>query len=294
MVQFFGVVDTTKFVLTDNPNIGLNDVTRNSSAIFMAWSKFPDLESGVMPEPGWYANYVYAMLPRTKAHLTKKCEGYKADSTPFRKHGRKAYVRGYMHGFCNKAYMFAPDSAAFGIQYSQYHFSISTAKPTTSICTENIEKDFSIPNTALAPDARPSTLEFVPFIEIMEIDWASSDTKASVQDIPATPSKTNVKSDIASSKRKRKRKIGFDPFADAGIGSSLTFEKILEPKSDSLSRTTTAGYSEDLEDDFEAINTKQLGRAMTESHDDVNDEPSPSKKPKLETRGKGAKPKRGV
>jgi hypothetical protein len=43
-------------------------------------------------------------------------------------------------------------SAAFGIQYpqySQYHFSISTAKPTTSICTENIEKDFSIPNTAL-------------------------------------------------------------------------------------------------------------------------------------------------
>jgi hypothetical protein len=44
-------------------------------------------------------------------------------------------------------------SAAFGIQYpqySQYHFSISTAKPTTSICTENIEKDFSIPNTALA------------------------------------------------------------------------------------------------------------------------------------------------
>ena len=169
MVQFFGVVDTTKFVLTDNPNIGLNDVTRNSSAIFMAWSKFPDLESGV------YANYVYAMLPRTKAHLTKKCEGYKADSTPFRKHGRKAYVRGYMHGFCNKAYMFAPD-------------------------------------------ARPSTLEFVPFIEIMEIDWASSDTKVSVQDIPATPSKTNVKSDIASSKRK--------PFADAGIGS--TFEKILE------------------------------------------------------------------
>jgi hypothetical protein len=193
MVQFFGVVDTTKFVLTDNPNIGLNDVTRNSSAIFMAWSKFPDLESGVMPEPGWYANYVYAMLPRTKAHLTKKCEGYKADSTPFRKHGRKAYVRGYMHGFCNKANMFTPD-------------------------------------------ARPSTLEFVPFIEIMEIDWASSDTKASFQDIPATPSKTDVKSDIASSKRKRK--IAFDPFADAGIGSSLNF---LETKSYSPSRTTTAG-----------------------------------------------------
>jgi hypothetical protein len=45
-------------------------------------------------------------------------------------------------------------SAAFGIQYPQYsqyhyHFSISEAKPTTSICSENIEKDFSIPNTAL-------------------------------------------------------------------------------------------------------------------------------------------------
>ena len=34
---------------------------------------------------------------------------------------------------------------------------------------------------------------------------------------------------------------------------------------------------EGLEDYFEAINTKQLGRAMAESHDDVNDhEPSPS------------------
>jgi len=34
------------------------------------------------------------------------------------------------------------NSAAFGIQYpqySQYHFSISKAKPTTSICTENID-----------------------------------------------------------------------------------------------------------------------------------------------------------
>jgi hypothetical protein len=47
----------------------------------------------------------------------------------------------------------AISSAVFGIrysQYSQYHFSISKAKPTSSICTENIKKDFSIPNTALA------------------------------------------------------------------------------------------------------------------------------------------------
>ena len=91
MVQFFGVVDTTKFVLTDNPNIGLNDVTRNSSAIFMAWSKFPDLESGV------YANYVYAMLPRTKAHLTKKCEGYKADSTSSLSETWEESIRPWIH-----------------------------------------------------------------------------------------------------------------------------------------------------------------------------------------------------
>jgi hypothetical protein len=53
-------------------------------------------------------------------------------------------------------------SAAFGIQYpqySQYHFSISEAKPTTSIFSENIEKDLSIPNTAL-------------FLRNRAIEWA--------------------------------------------------------------------------------------------------------------------------
>jgi hypothetical protein len=56
----------------------------------------------------------------------------------------------------NRIYDVADSSAVFGIQYSQYsqysqyHFSISKAKPTSSICTENIEKDFSIPTTALA------------------------------------------------------------------------------------------------------------------------------------------------
>jgi hypothetical protein len=40
------------------------------------------------------------------------------------------------------------NSAAFGIQYpqySQYHFSISKAKPTTSICTENIDDSEQLP-----------------------------------------------------------------------------------------------------------------------------------------------------
>jgi hypothetical protein len=52
---------------------------------------------------------VYAMLPKTKKHLTQKCEGYKTTSTQFRQHGRKAYIRGYMHGFCHKTNMFTDD-----------------------------------------------------------------------------------------------------------------------------------------------------------------------------------------
>jgi hypothetical protein len=131
MIQFFGVVDTKKFVLADNPNIGLDETTRNCSAIFLTWTKFPDLQNGIMPESGWYPNYVYAMLPKTKKHLTQKCEGYKTTSTQFRQHGRKAYIRGYMHGFCHKTNMFTDDGR---------------------------------------PSTLPSTLDFVPFVEIMDVD----------------------------------------------------------------------------------------------------------------------------
>jgi hypothetical protein len=193
LVQFFGAVDTSKLVLTDNPEIGLDCTTRNSSAIFLTWSRFPDLENGVKPEPGWYANYVYAMLPKTKGHLTKKCHGYKVDSTPFRKHGKKAYVRGYMHGFCHKVNMFAESG-------------------------------------------RPNNLEFVPFIEIMEVDWApnSNDAK-SIPDVPATPAQKDVKPNVASS-RSGKRKIAFDPFTDLNTGSSLTFEEKLARSEQKSSR----------------------------------------------------------
>jgi hypothetical protein len=162
------VVDTSKFALADNPSIGLNETTRNSSAVFLTWSRFPELDNGTKPETGWYANYVYAMLPRTKGHLTRKCESYKVDTTPFRKHGRKAYVRGYMHGFCHK---------------------------------ENV----------FAPEARPSSLEFVPFLEITDIDWVgfATDAKNSAPDVPATPTKKGSPTDTRS-----KRRIRFDPFAD--------------------------------------------------------------------------------
>ncbi|KAN0072518.1 hypothetical protein V8E54_009447, partial [Elaphomyces granulatus] len=137
LIQFFGIVDTSKLTLAEKPGIGLDNTTRNCSAIFLTWSKFPNLENGVKPETGWYPNYIYAMLPKTKPHLTKKCQDYKADSTPFRKHGRKAYIRGiYKHGFCHK----------------------------------------------VNEGGRPNNLEFVPFVEIMEVDWAS-DAK-SIQDVP--------------------------------------------------------------------------------------------------------------
>jgi hypothetical protein len=118
LVQFFGVVDTNKLVLADNPEVGLDETTRNCSAIFLTWPKFLDLESGKNPEPGWYANYVYGMLPRTKPHLTKKCEDLKANTTPFRKPGRKAYARGYMHGFCSKTSMFSQDARPSSVAWT--------------------------------------------------------------------------------------------------------------------------------------------------------------------------------
>jgi hypothetical protein len=40
LVQFFGVVDTNKLVLADNPEVGLDETTRNCSAIFFNLIKF--------------------------------------------------------------------------------------------------------------------------------------------------------------------------------------------------------------------------------------------------------------
>jgi hypothetical protein len=74
-----------------------------------------------------------------------------------------------------------------------------------------------------AEGGRPNNLEFVLFVEIMEVDWAS-DAK-SIQDVPATPVKKEVKPEAASTGGKRK--IIFDPFAGLGMGPSLTFEEKL-------------------------------------------------------------------
>ncbi|KAN0076088.1 hypothetical protein V8E54_007358 [Elaphomyces granulatus] len=120
LIQFFSIVDTSKLTLAEKPGIGLDNTTRNCSAIFLTRSKFPNLENGIKPETGWYPNYIYAMLPKTKPHLIKKCQDYKADSTPFRKHGRKAYIRGYMHGFCYKVNMFAEGGRPNNLEFDPF------------------------------------------------------------------------------------------------------------------------------------------------------------------------------
>src|SRR5882762_10184301 len=56
-------------------------------------------------------------------------------------------------------------------------YSISKAKPTSSICTKNIEKDFSIPNTALPDvidllvDQRNSLVHNYQHSVKPEVDW---------------------------------------------------------------------------------------------------------------------------
>jgi hypothetical protein len=40
--------------------------------------------------------------------LRQKCEGYRAETTPFRKHGKKAYIVGYFRGCCDKKALLAP------------------------------------------------------------------------------------------------------------------------------------------------------------------------------------------
>ncbi|KAH8744659.1 hypothetical protein F5883DRAFT_588952 [Diaporthe sp. PMI_573] len=98
-VTFNGFVDTGKFPLADNPGIGLHEITRNSSAVFKVWSRFAVTGAAATPKTGWYANYIYAMLPNCKPHMKQKCSDYGAETTPFRKHGKKAYVTGYLWGF---------------------------------------------------------------------------------------------------------------------------------------------------------------------------------------------------
>ncbi|MBC7948342.1 MAG: hypothetical protein H7Y42_10715 [Chitinophagaceae bacterium] len=114
------------------------------------------------------------MLPKTKPQLTKKCESFQENTTPFRKHGRKAYIRGYIHGYCNKDNMF------------------------------------------IVP-GRPNILEFVPFMEIIDIDWTSPSENRG-PGVPATPSKKVAEADEAVPRKKRKTL--FDPFGNGASASA--------------------------------------------------------------------------
>ncbi|KAF6807057.1 hypothetical protein CPLU01_15838 [Colletotrichum plurivorum] len=101
-ITFCGYVDTKTYPMSPS----VSDVNRNSSAVFKVWSRFA-ADKASHPGTGWYPNHVYAMYASCKPHLKNKCEEYKADRTPFRQHGKKAYVTGYFRGFCNKGSLFA-------------------------------------------------------------------------------------------------------------------------------------------------------------------------------------------
>lgn len=118
-----------------------------------------------MPKAGWYGNYVYAMLPKCKPHLAQKCEKMRPATTPFRKQGKKAYITGYIHGFCNKKAVFS-----------------------------------------LSCEYNP--LEFVPFVEILKVDWAAAEPRQSSQarDVFSSPLKPSTPATV-------KGRVVFDPFA---------------------------------------------------------------------------------
>ncbi|KAK1962047.1 hypothetical protein LY78DRAFT_684372 [Colletotrichum sublineola] len=170
-----------KFPLVDNPSIGLDDVTRNSSAIFRVWSKFTVTEAAHTPKTGWYANYVYAMLPKCKPHMKKKCEDYRADTTPFRKHGKKAYITGYFHGFCKKSIVFSE-----GCPYNPLEFvplieilkiDWAAGEPRQQPGTRDLLASPSKPET---PSRGKGKFHFDPLAQM------TADAKR-----PATPSKSN-------------------------------------------------------------------------------------------------------
>ena len=89
-------------------------------------------------------------------------------------------------------------------------------------------------DTCMASAIKPTCLptDFVPFVEIMDVDWVSASASGDGnQNVPATPKKF-AKPDVTNSKGKRK--IAFDPFADSGVTSSLSSED--KAKSDSQDR----------------------------------------------------------
>lgn len=168
-VSFNGFVETQAFTLRDDPTIGLDEITRNSSAVFKVWSRFPSSDHAEVPKTGWYANYVYALLPKCKPHLKNKCEGLRSNTTPYRKQGKKAFITGYFHGFCDKERVFTEDTPY-------------------------------------------NPLVFVPFVEILRVDWAGGEGRQ--QPLPNEPPTTPS---VLQTPSRGKGRVVFDPLAQMSM-----------------------------------------------------------------------------
>ncbi|KAF6784886.1 hypothetical protein CSOJ01_15680 [Colletotrichum sojae] len=214
-VSFNGFVETQTFLLADNPEIGLDEITRNSSAVFKVWSRFPSTEHADTPQAGWYPNYVYALLPKCKPHLKGKCEALRANTTPYRKQGKKAYVTGYFHGFCHREAVLS-EHAPYNplvflpvIEISKIDWATGEGRPQA--------QPGETPTTPRVPETPSRGKGRVVFDPLAQM---SADTRA-----PRTPSKGRVQDSDATVDDD-------DPFVVNGLQSALAIQSKRSGESD--------------------------------------------------------------
>lgn len=148
-LTFCGLVDETRFILQENNAIGLDTITRNSSAVFKTWIKFATSEQASLPKAGWYANYIFAMIPPCLKQWKYKCDGYTVDNSPFRKPGKRAYITGFLRGVCNKSALFQGPGVQNALDFVPF-VEITKIDWTTG---DNAPK----PHASSAADPTPST-----------------------------------------------------------------------------------------------------------------------------------------
>ena len=107
------------------------------------------------------------MLPNCKPHMKQKCSDYRAETTPFRKHGKKAYVTGYLWGFCHKGRVFSADCPYNPLEFvplveiSKIDWAIGEPKQHT------VSRDpFATPSGRDAPGGRKGKFVFDPFAQM--------------------------------------------------------------------------------------------------------------------------------
>ncbi|KAK1637435.1 hypothetical protein BDP81DRAFT_449457 [Colletotrichum phormii] len=122
------------------------------------------------------------MLPKCKPHMEKKCEDYRADTTPFRKHGKKAYVTSYFYGLCNKSAIFSESCPYNPVEFVPLveilKIDWAAGEPTQHQGTHNLLATLYKPET---PSRGRGRFIFDP------LDQKTADTKR-----PATPSKSST------------------------------------------------------------------------------------------------------